>query len=87
MRIEEYFGMKLDKETGEPIEETAISAYRKYIDVGLELEKKTQRRTSDEIIMCSKGIGLRKQEIGGVTQETREIITQEAVKSSDQVAK
>ena len=87
MRIEEYFGMKLHKETGEPIEEAAISAYRKYIDVGLELEKKTQRRTSEEITMCSQGIGLGKQEINGVTQETREIITQETVKSSDQVSK
>ena len=46
-----------------------------------------KKRSRDEITMCSQGIGLGKQEINGVTQETREIITQETVKMNDGVAK
>lgn len=46
-----------------------------------------KKRSRDEITMCSQGIGLGKQEINGVTQETRGIITQETVKTNNGVSK
>ena len=46
-----------------------------------------KKRSRDEIAMCSQGIGLRKQEINGVTLETRDIITQEAIRTNNQESK
>ena len=46
-----------------------------------------KKRSRDEITMCSQGIGLGRQEINGVTQETRETITQEVTKTNDGVSK
>lgn len=46
-----------------------------------------KKRSRDEITMCSQGIGLGRQEINGVTQETRGIITQETVKTNNGVSK
>lgn len=46
-----------------------------------------KKRSIDEITMCSQGISLGRQEINGVTQETRGIITQEATKTNDGVSK
>lgn len=46
-----------------------------------------KKRSRDEITMCSQGINLGKQEINGVTQEARGIITQDTVKTNDGVAK
>lgn len=43
-------------------------------------------RSRDEITMCSQGIGLEKQEINSVTQETRGIIAQESTKNNDRIS-
>jgi len=46
-----------------------------------------KKRSRDEITMCSQGIGLGKQEINGVTQETRTIYTQENTQTNELTSK
>ena len=46
-----------------------------------------EKRSRDEVTMCSQVIGLGKQEITGVTQETRRRITQETIRTNNGVSK